>query len=96
MKRSKGAGGAPKAAKAGAGGRQGTSVGATCLVSNQAVLAACRAAHLVDFSPEVAAFIAQTVEYQVREVVEDAIKVRRSFDAWQTRTTGNTLPPPVL
>lgn len=79
MKRSKGAGaqGSKKARPvAGVGPvRQGQLAGANSLVPNSIVLAACRAIKLADFSPEVAAFIARTVEHQLREVIEDGIKV---------------------
>jgi hypothetical protein len=55
----------------------GASGGMMTAVTNATVLAMCKELHMPDVNQEVAAFLAQTVEYHLREVLEDAIKVCR-------------------
>lgn len=50
-------------------------VGPTGIVPAEGVRQAAKALGLAELGQGVAAFVAQTLEYQLREVVEDAIKV---------------------
>lgn len=72
-------GGSRKNASGGGSGLNGkestsSSAGAAC-VSPQTVVAIARELQLAELGPDVATFIAQSTEYQLREIIEDAIKV---------------------
>jgi hypothetical protein len=51
-------------------------VGPTGIVPAEGVRQAGKALGLAELGHGVAAFVAQSIEYQLREVIEDAIKVR--------------------
>lgn len=51
-------------------------VGPTGLIPPEAIQAAAKELHMAEVNAEVASFIATTVEYHLREVLEDAIKVQ--------------------
>ena len=54
-------------------------VGPTGIVPAEGVRLAAKALGLADLGQGVAAFVAQSAEYQLREVIEDAIKVSQGM-----------------
>lgn len=57
-------------------------VGPTGIVPAEGVRQVAKALGLAELGHGVAAFVAQSLEYQLREVVEDAIKVRGGGGGW--------------
>lgn len=98
MKKSGGGGSTVASSSGGAGGGKGkkapkkapvvgptippANVGPTGIVPAEGVRQAAKALGLAEPGHGVAAFVAQTLEYQLREVVEDAIKVRVVGFVW--------------
>ena len=75
-------GGSKNQKSAGGGGSNGKDSSSAASVSPQSVISVAKELQLAELGPEVASFIAQTTEYQLREIIEDAIKVSLDACVW--------------